>query len=137
MARNRSKDRNIILPWEQKGGFFRRPGMSRARPVLLTAAVIAFFLLVAQRERTASGVRATRASLLILRRAVDAYRADYGGQCPPELAELQRKDYVKTIPMDAWGRPFILTCPGRFDVDGYELASAGADGLPGGLDRVE
>lgn len=137
MARNRPKDRNIILPWEQRGGFLRRPGMSRARPVLLTIAVIAVFLVIAQRERTASGVRATRASLLILRRAVDAYRADHGGQCPPQLTELQKKDYVKQLPTDAWGNPFVLTCPGRFDADGYELSSAGADGIPGGLDRVE
>ncbi len=137
MAQKRSKDRNIVLPWEQRAGFFRRPGMSRARPVLLTVAVIIVFLFIAQRERTASGVRATRASLLIVRRAVDAYRADHGGECPPELAELQRKDYLSKIPNDAWGRPFILTCPGRFHEDGYELSSAGPDGIPGGLDRVE
>jgi general secretion pathway protein G len=137
MAQKRSKDRNIILPWEQRGGFFRRPGMSRARPVLLTIAVVIVFLFIAQRERTASGVRATRASLLILRQAVDTYRADHGGQCPGELSELERKDYIKQLPADAWGRPFILTCPGRFDTDGYELSSAGPDGIPGGLDRIE
>jgi general secretion pathway protein G len=137
MGNKRPKDRNIILPWEQRGGFFRRPGMSRARPVLLTLAVIIVFLLIAHRERTASGIRATRASLLILRRAVDSYRADHGGECPPELAELERKSYVKQMPADAWGRPFVLTCPGRFNPDGYELSSAGPDGIPGGLDRIE
>ncbi|PIE05348.1 MAG: general secretion pathway protein GspG [Sorangium cellulosum] len=137
MTRNRSKDHHIILPWEQRGGFFRRPGLSRARPVLLTIAVIVVFILMAQKERTSSGVRATRASLLILRQAVDAYRADHGGQCPPELLELEHKNYIKKLPTDAWGHHFILTCPGRFDPDGYELSSAGEDGIPGGLDRVD
>lgn len=137
MARKRAKDSSIILPWERRGGFFRRPGISRARPVLLTLCVVVFFIVVAQRERTASGVRATRASLLVLHRAVDAFRADHGKQCPPELAELVRKKYLTRIPTDAWGSPFILECPGQFDPDGYELSSPGPDRIPGGLDRVE
>jgi len=137
MGKKRTRVRNVILPWEHYGGFFRRSGISRARPVLLTVALIMVFVFFAHRERTESRIRATQASLLVLRGAVDAYRADNAGTCPSELAELERKNYVKKLPLDAWGRPFLLTCPGLFRPDGYELSSAGPDGIPGGLDRVE
>jgi hypothetical protein len=127
----------IALPWERRGGLLRRLGLSRARPLLLTLSVILLFVLIGVREHRAAGVRATRASALTVRRAVDAYRADHGGKCPAELSELEKKGYVPKVPTDAWGNSFILTCPGRFEKDGYELLSAGPDGEPGGLDRVE
>jgi len=107
------------------------------RPVLFVLAVVTVFVLMVRRDRTESGIRVTRASLLVVRKALDSYRADYPGQCPPDLGELERKNYINKVPLDAWGRPFYLTCPGRFDPDGYELTSAGPDGIPGGLDRVE
>ena len=135
--KRRSKDRSVILPWEHAGSIFRRPGMSRIRPVLTIIAVALVFVLIAQREKNDSGIRATRASLLVLRSAVDAYRANNNGECPRELADLERKHFIKKVPLDAWGRPFLLTCPGLFDREGYELSSAGPDGIPGGLDRVE
>ncbi|MCU0692558.1 MAG: type II secretion system protein GspG [Polyangiaceae bacterium] len=137
MARKRAKDFSIILPWERRGGLLRRPGISRARPILLTLGVVLFLVVVAYRDRTRSGVRATRASLLSLRQAVDAYRAEHGRQCPSDLLELERAGYVRKVPADAWGSTFILQCPGRFDADGYELSSSGPDRIPGGLDRVE
>ena len=137
MARARVKDTSILLPWERRGGFLQRPGVARVRPILLIVGVITLFVVVAQRERRAAGVRATRASLLELNQAIDTYRADNGWKCPADLLELERKSYIKKVPLDAWGHPFDLTCPGRFDPQGYELVSAGPDGIPGGLDRVE
>ena len=128
---------SVFLPWEQQGRLYRWSGISRARYVLLALSAVIVFVLFAQRERTESGIRATRASLLTLRTALDSYRAANGGDCPPDLAELERKNFIRLIPLDAWGHPFLLTCPGRFDPQGYELTSAGPDGIPGGLDRVE
>lgn len=137
MARERVKDRAILLPWERRGGFLQRPGIARVRPILLTVGVILLFLLVAHRERQEAGVRATRASLLVLRDAVDTFRADNGLKCPSELLELERRKYISSVPTDAWGHAFVMTCPGRFDPQAYDLSSPGPDGVPGGLDRVE
>lgn len=137
MARKRQADSSIVLPWERRGGVLRRLGLSRARPLLLTLSVILLFVVIGIREQRAAGIRATRASLLVVRQALDRFRADHGGKCPPELTELEKKNYLPRVPADAWGHPFILTCPGRFDAQGYELSSAGPDGEPGGLDRIE
>lgn len=137
MAHARPKDTSILLPWERRGGFLQRPGIARVRPILLIAGVIVLFVVVAHRERERAGIRATRASLLVLRDAVDTFRADNGWKCPSDLFELEKRNYIKKVPVDAWGNPFMLTCPGRFDPQGYELSSAGPDGIPGGLDRIE
>ena len=137
MARSRVKDTSILLPWERRGGFLQRPGIARVRPILLIVGVITLFVVVAHRERQEAGVRATRASLIVLRQAIDTFRADNGWKCPPELLDLERRSYIKKVPVDAWGNPFDLTCPGRFDPQGYDLVSAGPDGISGGLDRVE
>ncbi len=137
MGRKRASDSSIMLPWEKRGGLLRRLGLARARPLGWTFAVVLFLVIVGMRERQHAGLRSTRASLLILREAIDTYRADNGRKCPGELSELEKKSYIWKVPADAWGRPFELTCPGRFDPDGYEVESAGPDGEPGGLDRID
>jgi general secretion pathway protein G len=108
--------------------------------VKLVVAAVLFVLLVVwirSREEKAAGVRATRAAIDGATRAVSAYRADHAGACPKELAELVTGGYAHDVPIDAWGRPLRLTCPGRRDVQGFEISSDGPDGIPGGLDRVE
>jgi hypothetical protein len=137
MGRKTTADSSIILPWERRGGVVRRLGLSRARPLLLTCAVVLLFVLIGVREHRAAGVRSTRASLLVVRQALDAYRASHGGKCPPDLFELEKKNYLSRLPTDAWGRSFILTCPGHFDPSSYEVSSAGPDGEQGGLDRIQ
>jgi hypothetical protein len=137
MARIRQADSSIVLPWERRGGLVRRLGLSRARPLLLTLSVVVLFVIIGIREHRAAGVRATRASLWVVRESIDRFRADNAGRCPSDLSDLEKKNYLPRVPTDAWGHPFILTCPGRFDTDGYELSSAGPDGEPGGLDRIE
>ncbi|HEX7603074.1 MAG TPA: type II secretion system protein GspG [Polyangiaceae bacterium] len=44
---------------------------------------------------------------------------------------------LRDVPVDAWGHPLRITCPGRLDPKGFDVSSDGPDGLPGGLDRVE
>jgi general secretion pathway protein G len=133
----RASDRSIILPWERRGGLARKLHLSRSRPLVIVIAAIVMFIVIGTREQRSAGLRATRASLLVVHRAVDTYRADNGGKCPAELSELEKKGYLAKVPTDAWGRAFILRCPGRFDLESYELSSAGPDGEPGGLDRIE
>ena len=138
MARRRAKARTIFLPWERQGTLLRRYGLSRARPFVIAALVLAVLGLIATREWTRGGVRATRATILTTRRAVDTYRADREGECPPGgLEGLVERGYLTAVPRDAWGNPLRLVCPARHEGRPYDLASDGPDGQPGGLDRVE
>lgn len=115
----------------------RRLGLARARPFVLAIFVLGLLVVIGARDRRRTGERATRASLLVVRQAIDAYRAENEGKCPKRLDDLRAGSYLAEVPQDAWGRPFRLTCPGRKDPYGYDLSSDGPDGEPGGLDRIE
>lgn len=137
MARRRQREQTIFFPWERGGGFFRRSGLSRARPFAAAIAMVLLLLLLGARERRKTGIRQTRATLGVVHGAVATYRADHERRCPASLADLKRERYLAIEPVDAWGHPLRLTCPGRKDPDGYDLMSDGPDGEMGGLDRVE
>ncbi|MEJ7734379.1 MAG: type II secretion system protein GspG [Polyangiaceae bacterium] len=137
MRRRRASQ--IFFPWERGGNLFARRGMIRARPFVAGALMLLLMLLLGAREHRLTGIRSTRATLSVVRNAVDAYRADHERRCPPSLEVLAPEGYLspETKPVDAWGRPLRLTCPGRFDDRGYDLQSDGPDRQIGGLDRVE
>ncbi len=136
MPRKRSEPR-VFFPGERKRGFLGALARTRVRQVLLVLAAVVGIVLLRRREEHAAALRATRASLTAATEAIDAFRADHGGTCPKVMTELVAQGYARDVPVDAWGRPLRLTCPGRRDPLGYDLASDGPDGLPGGLDRVE
>jgi general secretion pathway protein G len=127
----------VFFPWERRRGPFEVLGRARARLVAGAIAVVAVLLFIHAREEKAAGVRATRASIDGAYRAVWAYRADHPSTCPRDMADLVAGGYARDVPIDAWGRPLRLTCPGRRDPQGFEITSDGPDGVPGGLDRVE
>jgi hypothetical protein len=112
-------------------------GTGRVRPFAIVLFSVLFVVLVGSRERRQSGVRQTRATLLSLRRAVDAYMAENDGACPPNLEKVLDYTSAKKVPSDAWGNPFRLVCPAHRPDERYELMSDGPDGKPGGLDRIE
>ena len=93
--------------------------------------------LIAVRERRQSGIRRTRAVLLDVRQAVDAYLADHQGRCPENFAALDDYGPREGTPRDGWGRPLTLICDGSSPGEPYRLISAGPDGIAGGLDRIE
>ncbi len=128
---------SIYLPWERRAGLSRRLGLARLRPFVVGGVAIAILVLVGVRERQRTGERSTRAAILVVRRALDAYRADHDGKCPKRLDELESGHYLADLPEDAWGRPLRLACPSRRDDVPYDLSSDGPDGEPGGLDRIE
>lgn len=136
MLKRRGPERRIFFPWERAGGFLRRLGLGRARPVLLVGIVLGVLVVIGSRERHRAGVRQTRAELLVARDAVDRWLADHDGKCPRSLNDLVREEYVGDIPRDAWGRPLRLVCPAGRAEARYELMSDGADGKPGGQDRI-
>ena len=135
MKRRRAS--KVFFPWERRRGVFGVIGRARLRIVLGIGLALAIIVWVRGREERAAGIRATRASITTMFRAVASYRADHAGACPKELTELVTGGYSRDVPVDAWGRPLRLTCPGRRDSLGYEISSDGPDGIPGGLDRVE
>ncbi len=137
MARRRQREQTIFFPWERGGGFWRRTGLSRARPFAAGLLMAVLLLVLGALERNHVGERSTRATMLVVHRAIEVYRADNERKCPGSLEELKQKGYLAIDPVDAWGRPLRLTCPGKKTPDGYDLMSDGPDGEIGGLDRVE
>jgi general secretion pathway protein G len=127
----------VFFPWERKRGLLGALARARVRQVLVVLAVIAFIVLLRRREEHAAAVRATRATITTAERAVAAFRADNAGQCPKTLADVVAGGYAREVPLDAWGRPLRLVCPGRSDPLGFDLSSDGPDGIAGGLDRVQ
>lgn len=166
MARRRPREQTIWFPWERRGSFMRRVGIGRVRPFLVALAMGLFVLFLGVRERRRTGIRSTLVTLGEVHAALDAYRADHEKRCPAALADLRTEGYLPLVggdpqtppgpsgtsippapgarvsaasltPVDAWGRPLRLTCPGRKDPEGYDLVSDGPDGEMGALSRVE
>lgn len=133
----KNSEKRSFFPWERRGGLFRRLGLYRLGPLLGVVCIIALLGLVVLRERRQSGIRRTRALLLDVRQAVDAYLADHKGRCPESFAALADYGAFKGTPRDAWGHPLTLICPGSEPGELYRLVSAGPDGIAGGLDRIE
>jgi len=137
MAIRKTGAQSIYLPWERRRGIVRTLGLGRLKPFVLVLVALSILVLVGVRERRRTGERSTRASLLVVRRALDAYRADHDGKCPKQLEELETARYLRELPDDAWGHPLRLVCPSRREGMAYDLSSDGPDGEPGGLDRIE
>jgi hypothetical protein len=130
-------EKRSFFPWERRGGLIRRLGLYRLGPLLGACCLMALLGLIVIRERRQAGIRRTRAVLLDVRQAVDAYLADHQGRCPPSFAALADYGPFKGTPIDAWGQPLTLICPGSEPEEPYRLISAGPDGVAGGLDRIE
>jgi general secretion pathway protein G len=133
----RRREPGVFFPWERRRGVLGAIGRARVRLVMLSVAVIALLWVIHRREENAAAVRATRATLSSAFRAVSTYRADHGGACPKSTGDRLAAGYIRESPIDAWGRPLRLVCPGRKDPLGFDLFSDGPDGVPGGLDRLE
>jgi general secretion pathway protein G len=134
---SRSRQSKVFFPWERRRGLFGVLGRARVRLVAAVVLALVVIVWIRAREERAAGVRATRATLMTAHVSVSAFRADHAGACPKELGELVVGGYATEVPVDAWGKPLRLTCPGRRDPLGFDLASDGPDGVPSGLDRVE
>jgi general secretion pathway protein G len=94
-----------------------------------------------------SEVKAARAQIDALEKALDQYRLDTGRYPPTEvgLAALVTRPanepkwagpYLKkAVPLDPWGRPYVYKSPGEHGE--YDLLSYGKDGRPGGTGEAE
>jgi len=89
-----------------------------------------------------SEIKAARAQIDALEKALDQYRLDTGRYPsseeglealitrPANEARWDGPYLKKAVPMDPWGRPYILKTPG--DHGEVDLFSYGKDGQPGG-----
>jgi general secretion pathway protein G len=137
MSRRRIDTHRVFFPWERRRGALGVLGRARARLVGGALLLLLFVVAVRRREEKLASIRATRASIDLADGSIAAFRADHGGACPRELGDLVAGGYARDMPIDAWGRPLRLACPGLRDPRGFDVYSDGPDGLPGGLDRIE
>ena len=134
----RSRDRRILFPWEGRGGLRRFIELGRIRPIASGLAAAALLVLIGVSEHREAGIRRTRATLLGVRPAIEAYMADHDAGCPPTLSVLpDQYARFKEPPTDAWGQQLRLICPADKLGKSYVLESGGPDGEPGGLDRIQ
>ncbi len=89
-----------------------------------------------------SEVKATRAQIDGLGKAIDQFRLDVGRYPnteeglkslitrPSNLNKWDGPYLAKNVPMDPWGNPYIYKSPGEHGE--YDLISLGKDGQPGG-----
>ncbi len=136
MAKKNDK-KSVLLPWDRRSGLLGLVSRTRLRVFLLVVGLLAFAIWVRQREEHAAAVRATRASITVCSKGLSAYRAAHAGGCPKSLETVVGEGFLHDVPLDAWGHPLRVTCPGRRDHAGYDISSDGPDGVAGGLDRVE
>lgn len=138
MILKRESDRRILFPWEGRGGLRRFIELGKVRPIALGLLLVSLLVSIGVREHREAGIRRTRATLLGVRPAIEAYMADHEGSCPPALSALpERYARFKELPTDAWGQPLRLICPAEELGKSFVLESGGPDGVPGGLDRIQ
>jgi general secretion pathway protein G len=92
-----------------------------------------------------SEIKAARAQINALRKAVDMYRLSTGHYpsqeaglsaltvAPANEPKWQGPYLEKELPVDPWGQPYIYRIPG--EKNEYDLFSYGKDSQPGGTDE--
>lgn len=90
-----------------------------------------------------SQVKATRAQIDALDKAIEAFRLDMNrlptaeeglavlNVSPPNESEWAGPYLKKDVPHDPWGHPYVYVVPGTHKND-FDLISYGKDGRPGG-----
>jgi type II secretory pathway pseudopilin PulG len=131
--RRHHKVSTIRLPWERESRWLGDLVSGRRWWMILASGLLAAFVVVSYRaadERART--RATRAAIAEARRAVAAFVAELG-RCPHSVVELVHPPkagahYLNELPVDGWGRPLYVRCPGSTSGDVAEVISAGPSG---------
>ena len=124
---------SVVLPWERRGAWLGGLGSARRfRGLLLAAGALGCAGGALNIADHRARVRATRAGIAEVQRAVAAFRAEVG-RCPRSSVELVHPPkagakYLDEIPSDGWGHELYVRCPGRGDPSGAEVISAGPSG---------
>jgi hypothetical protein len=133
MAKTRERTSQVTLPWEPRTGLIRDLlSGRRIRLVPVAFAVLLSLGFVANHAMEQRDLRHTRDVIDRTHRALAHFRADMG-RCPTTVRELVHPPrtgarYLESEPIDAWGHPLWVRCPGRYDADGEDVVSAGPSG---------
>ena len=131
VTRRRQRER-VSLPWERRGGRWRRTlNNTRWQALLGLVLLVVFTIGFTRYARNRVRVRDTRVAIAQVKQAIDRFRADVG-RCPSSNTELlhpplSQKHYLDSMPKDGWGRPLSIQCPGHFE-DDADVISAGPSG---------
>lgn len=128
--RNESK---LLFPWEYPGEGFLRRARTYARPALFVLLVLFGLRAIGRVYTERRAVFVTHAIISTTLRAIEAYRADHGGNCPANLDALVAtpdgaRAYLRSVPVDGWGRMLRMQCPGRKNPTNADVSSAGPTG---------
>lgn len=113
--------------------------------ILMTVAVVKF-----SKKTEQAQITATKADIKQYSTALSLYELDNGffptteqglqalytkPSMPPE--PLHWKGYLESqVHNDQWGHAYIYKCPGDHKPDGFDLSSAGPNGVPGDADDI-
>jgi hypothetical protein len=105
---------------------------SRWRAALVALLLVLSIGTLARAAKERDRERLTRVAIDEVHRAVTRFRAEVG-RCPRSMEELAHpprggSHYLREIPLDGWGQPLLMRCPGRGDPDDADVISAGPSG---------
>ncbi len=117
--------------------------------LVILAALAAVVVPKFTRRSEQARITAARTDIANLEVALDSFEVDTGRypttqeglaaliEAPSNLKGWNGPYIKRGVPKDPWGNPYIYTCPGRHNTDGYDLQSLGPDGQEGGDDDID
>lgn len=133
LRRKRRPGTSVLLPWESRqAGLSDLASGRRWRAILAPLAIVLALVGTWRFADHQSRVRVTRAGIAEVQRAVALFRAEVG-RCPHSTVELVHPpraaaQYLTEVPIDGWGRPLYVRCPGLRPADPAEVISGGPAG---------
>lgn len=133
MAKARVRSSQVTLPWESRTGLVRDIlSGRRVRLVPVALGIVLLLAFVTSHAIEQRRIDHTRDTIDRTHRAIAHFRADMG-RCPSTIRELVHPPrtgarYLEHEPVDAWGHPLWVRCPGRYDADEEDVVSAGPSG---------
>ncbi len=116
--------------------------------VLLILATLAAIVVPKFAGRTEQAkITAAQTQIKSFETVLDAFEVDNGfypkGEDGLQDLVVQPRDtpkwhgpYLSEIPLDPWERPYIYTCPGKYNQNSYDILSVGPDGRNGTEDDI-
>lgn len=142
-----SRDNLILItrPGDPRAGF-TLVEMLLVLVILATLAAIVVPKFVGRTEQ--AKITAAQTQISNFEVALDSFEVDNGFYpkgsdglrdlfVEPSEATNWRGPYMKQdVPNDPWGNAYVYECPGKYNVNGYDLYSKGPDGRVGGGDDI-
>jgi general secretion pathway protein G len=116
--------------------------------VMVILAVLAAIVVPKFTSRTDDArITAAKSDIAAFETALDAFEVDtgrypnadegLGALVNQPSAVTNWKGYLKRLPNDPWGHPYVYRFPGQHNTNGYDIFSMGKDGQEGGTDDID